>query len=108
MNRNAYLHIQERLSTLPTFVPMVKVDRITTKHTFGRLPIATLDTPERSCGTARRVGYTGKNAFDLAIYRLKVKFDRQNAVMTLPLLFVVDDGKFIDYQEWQREHTVEM
>ena len=108
MNRDAYLSMQHQLSTLPTFVPMVKVSRITAKHTLGRLPIATLDTPESSCGMARRVGYTGRNASDLAIYRLKVKFDRQNAVMTLPLLFVVDDGKFIDYQEWQREHTIEM
>ena len=107
MNRDDYFNMRERLSTLPTFVPMVKVSRITAKHTFGRLPIATMDTPECSCGMARRVGYTGKDACDLAIYRLKVKFDRENTVLTLPFFFVVDDGKFIDYQKWQREHTVE-
>ena len=108
MNWDTYLYMQESLSTLPTFVPMVRVGRITTKHTLGRLPIATLETPECSCGEARRVGYTGKNVNDLAIYRLKVKFAKQGIVRTLPLFFVVDDGKFIDYTTWKRDHSKEI
>ena len=95
---------QEQNITTFTFVPMAKVSRITAKHTLGRLPIATLDAPDCSCGTARRIGYTGNHAQDLAIYRLKVRLGPQTGVTTLPTMYVVDEGKFIDYEEWVQAH----
>lgn len=98
---------QEQVFTaLPTFIPLANVTRITAKHTLGRLPIATVDAPECICGMARRIGYTGREPSDLAIYRLKVKLEAENYITTLPTMFVVDEGRFIDYQEWKQTHSV--
>jgi len=98
---------QEQVYTvIPTFVPLTSITRITAMHTFGRLPIATVDAPERICGMARRIGYTGREPSDLAIYRLKVKLGAENYITMLPTMFVVDEGRFIDYQEWQQTHSV--
>lgn len=93
-------------TTLPTFIPLASVTRITAKHTLGRLPIATVDAPQCVCGMARRIGYTGRNASDLAIYRLKVKLGSESVVTTLPTMFVVDKGRFIDYEQWRQSDSV--
>ena len=94
----------EQPVSIPTYVPTINIRRITAKHTLGRLPIATIDEPECVCGMARRIGYTGRNATDLAIYRLKVRLAQQSSVTTLSTLFVVDEGRFIDYEQWQHEY----
>ena len=94
----------EQPVSIPTYIPAVKISRITAKHTLGRLPIATIDEPGCVCGMARRIGYTGRNATDLAIYRLKVRLAQQSSVTTLSTMFVVDEGRFIDYEQWQHEH----
>lgn len=84
-----------------TYKPAISIVRITAKHTLGRIPIAPIDTPESICGTARRVGYTGRLDSDLAIYRLKVKNKEPRYTVTLPGLFVVDEGVFVDYEQWR-------
>lgn len=94
----------EQPVSIPTYVPAVNITRITAKHTLGRLPITSIDAPEYICGMARRIGYTGRSATDLAIYRLKVRLNQQSGVTTLSTMFVVDDGKFIDYEQWQHDH----
>ncbi|HLI89221.1 MAG TPA: hypothetical protein VKV37_11075 [Ktedonobacteraceae bacterium] len=85
------------------FVPVVPVDCITTRHTLSRLPVAMQGEPECICGVARRIGYTGSGAGDLAIYRVKIKTDKQKGFVTIPKLFIVKDGVFQDYDQWKRE-----
>lgn len=83
-----------------SYIPMTNVTNITTKHTLGKLSVALSDTPDETCGIARRIGYTGKCETDLAIYRLKVKSGPKYAVVTLPQLFVVTEGRFVEYDLW--------
>ncbi len=82
------------------YTPAVGIARITTKHAMGKVFVTALNAPDHICGIARRVGYTGKQDSDLAIYRLKVKTDPLSPVTTLPKLFVVEGGVFVDYEEW--------
>ena len=83
-----------------TYIPAVAISRITLKHTLYRLPVATRDAPDHICGLAQRVGYTGTKENDLAIYRLKVKIGNHLPVMTLPGFFVLEQGIFVDYEQW--------
>jgi hypothetical protein len=92
-----------QISTQAVFIPKLPVERITAKHTLGRLEVATKSEPDRICGTARRVGYTGKEADDLAIYRVKIKTGKERSFFTIPRLFVVKDGIFQDYEQWKRK-----
>ncbi len=87
-----------------TYMPAVSISQITARHTMGRVLVAMVDAPEQVCGVARRIGYTGRHDDDLAIYRLKVKEDARNNTTTLPTLFVVDGGLFVDYEQWHQEH----
>ncbi len=85
------------------YIPAVPIAQITVRHAMGRVPVAKQGTPNDICGIARRVGYTGTSACDLAIYRLKVKERRNDNAMMLPMLYVVDDGSFVDYDEWRQK-----
>lgn len=82
------------------FVPTPQIQSITTRQTLGKVQVALLKQPETICGVARRVGYTGKRNEDLAIYRLKIKTDHSKIFITLPSIFVVENGLFIDYNTW--------
>ncbi len=86
-----------------TYIPAISVTQITVRHTMGRVPVAMEDKPECVCGVARRIGYTGTNGNDLAIYRLKVKENVNDNATTLSTLFVVDGGLFVDYYLWQKK-----
>lgn len=88
------------LPSLHMYTPAVGITRITAKHAMGKVFVTSTDAPDRICGIARRIGYTGKEANDLAIYRLKIRTDPAAQVVTLPKLFVVDGGIFIDYEQW--------
>ena len=79
------------------------IAQITARHTMGRVLVAFADKPEHVCGVARRIGYTGTDDNDLAIYRLKVKECADDKATTLSTLFVVDGGLFIDYNIWQKK-----
>jgi hypothetical protein len=73
------------------------------RHSWLKIPIATAASPDRICGEARRIGYTGKTDSDLALYRLKIKLGGGHPTMTLPSLYVVMDGVFQDYEQWQQQ-----
>ena len=82
------------------YIPAVGISRITVKHSLPRLPVATAKTPDQVCGVAQRVGYTGTQDNDLAIFRLKIKAGQNLPVITLPGFFVLEQGVFIDYEQW--------
>ncbi len=85
------------------YVPAVSISQITARHMMGRVLVARENDPECICGVARRIGYTGTRERDLAIYRLKVKEHASDNATTLPLLYVVDDGLFVDYDMWRQQ-----
>ncbi len=90
------------LSPQHIYIPAVPITRATMKHSWHRLPVATSAAPEQICGEARRIGYTGKSASDLALYRLKIKMGHGLPTTTLPGLYIIDDGVFQDYEQWQQ------
>lgn len=85
------------------YIPAVAIVRATLKHSCNKLPIATAASPDKICGEARRIGYTGKQEGDLALYRLKVKVGKDLPTMTLPSLYIIENGSFVDYEQWQQE-----
>ena len=90
------------------FVPTPPIQRITTRQTMGKVQIASLKQPDSICGIALRVGYTGKGYEDLATYRLKIKTERTKIFVTLPSVFVVEDGIFLDYEAWRSNQQSEI
>lgn len=82
------------------YCPAIGIDSITVHHTFGKLAVTPLGEPETQCGIARRVGYTNGSDTALALYRLKIKIQGQRIYVTLPSLFVVVGGIFLDYEHW--------
>lgn len=82
-----------------TYIPAVAITRATLKHSWGRIPVATSVEPETVCGEARRIGYTGKGENDLALYRLKIKPNKGVPTMTLPSVYIVDNGTFTEYEQ---------
>jgi len=64
--------------------------------------------PELICGFAQRVGYTGSQDKDLAIYRLKVKPGKDLSTVTLPGFFVIENGVFLDYEQWCQNREVNL
>ena len=96
------MDLREHAIVPATYIPAVSISQITARHTMGRVMVAMADAPKCVCGVARRVGYTGRRDNDLAIYRLKIKGSVSDNALTLPSLFVVDDGLFVDYYEWRQ------
>ena len=84
-------------SSQQMYIPAVTITSATFKHSWGKLPVATTGAPERVCGEARRIGYAGKSETDFALYRLKIKSSNGIPTMTLPNLYVIKDGIFIEY-----------
>ena len=80
-----------------TYIPAVTITSATFKHSWGKVPVATTGAPERICGEARRIGYTGKSETDFAIYRLKIKSYQGLPTVTLPNLYIIKDGLFVEY-----------
>ena len=95
MNQELVLQPQQ------TYIPAIAIRRATLKYSWGRLPVATLSEPKAVCGEARRIGYTGKCDSDLALYRLKIKYADHLPTMTLPGMYIIDQGRFLDYDLWQ-------
>ena len=94
--------MKEQKASLPQtiYIPGIPVDRATLKHSLNRLPVALLKQPDHICGEARRVGYTGKEDQDLALYRLKIKANKGLPTITLPGFFIIENGIFRDYEHW--------
>ena len=89
-----------------TYVPALVLSQFTLKHSLQKFPVAVKGATDHICGTAQRVGYTGNSGDDLAIYRLKVKLGKNFSTITLPGFFVVEDGVFINYEQWCRNREM--
>jgi len=87
-------HVPAQPPYLPARVPIVG----TVKHSLRKLVIALVETPERACGVALRVGYIGTRETDLALYRLKVKPSPELPLVTLAGFFVLEEGRFHTYE----------
>lgn len=85
-----------------TYIPVVAIERATLKHSWNRIAVALASEPERVCGEARRIGYTGRDEHALALYRLKIKPGGGLSTTTLPSMYIIDAGIFQDYEEWKR------
>ncbi|HLH61020.1 MAG TPA: hypothetical protein VKV20_04995 [Ktedonobacteraceae bacterium] len=86
------------------YIPAVPIQRATYRKSWGKIPVATMDAPDRICGLAQRVGYSGKSDNDLAIYRLKVRIGQSAPIFTIPGFFVIEEGLFEDYDLWLAKH----
>ncbi len=97
----------ELLQTLPqqTFILAPAITREMSHLPKSRVPIATRMVPDRICGKAQLIGYTGTSKDALALYRIKVIVNNQYGHVTLPSLFVLVDDLFIDYQQWSHDMT---
>ncbi len=85
------------------YSPVIPDERsyLTAVHSWKTMLIHTRSEPDRTCGYARRVGYTGGHAEARAIYRLRVLY-RHRTVM-LPGLFVLQEGFFANYGDEQKQ-----
>jgi len=82
------------------YVPISREDvfELTKARSRKILSIAYVDAPEERCGSALRIGYTGSEDRDKALYRLKVR-GKGKHFFTLPLLYALESGVFISYEE---------
>jgi hypothetical protein len=97
MKERTVLQYQQR-----SYIPAIAIIRATLKYSWNKLPVATTATPDQICGEARRIGYTGKDDDDLALYRLKIKSHCGLPTVTLPGLYIIEDGLFLDYDDWKK------
>ena len=96
MNKN------DLLSSIPqdSYIPVLLDTSSSPERPPSKIPIATRTMPERICGKARRIGYTTPYNDALALYRIKTQTDHRSSYVTLPSIFVLVEGVFLDYQEW--------
>ena len=80
------------------YVPSVGIMRATLRFSANRLPISPLNDPDQICGEARRIGYTGTHDYDLALYRLKIRLGQGRPTVTLPGLYIIEEGIFQEYE----------
>jgi len=94
-------HLSEPQSQ--TYVPAVGIVRATLKHSTNKLPVCPSTNTEQICGEARRIGYTGKQDHDMALYRLKIRVGQSNQIITLPGYYLIEDGLFQEYEQWKQK-----
>ena len=94
--------MNEQQQPYGVYMPYGGIARITAKQSHRHVPVVASNEPDRIRGVARRIGYTGKSDDDLAIYRLKVAVDGSSASTMLASLFVVNEGIFVEYEQWYR------
>ncbi|GAC1428648.1 MAG: hypothetical protein PVS3B3_24150 [Ktedonobacteraceae bacterium] len=82
----------------PIYIPTVVPPIGTREHSLSRYLLALKETPDRICGLARRVGYTGPKETDFALYRLKVRTTPDLPILTLSDFFVLENGVFRAYE----------
>jgi|GEM_PF-3267733 hypothetical protein len=85
------------------YSPVIPDERayLTAAHSWKTMLMNTRSEPDRTCGYARRVGYTGDHAEALTIYRLRVLYCHR--AMMLPGLFVFQEGCFVRYGDEQKQ-----
>jgi hypothetical protein len=81
------------------YIPIIPDGQLylTVLHSWRTLPVTRSTDPQQILGSAQRVGYTGSQPDDLAIYRLRI-IHRYRSVM-LPGFFVFRDGVFVSYED---------
>ena len=96
MNKN------DLLDSIPqqSYVAVLLDTSSSLEHHPSKIPIATRTTPEKICGKAGRIGFTTPYNDALALYRIKTQTDHRSSYVTLPSIFVLVEGVFLDYQEW--------
>ncbi len=96
MNKN------DLLGSIPehSYIPVLLDANGSLEHPPSKMPIAIHATPEQICGKARRIGYTTVHNDALALYRIKIQIRHRKSYITLPSIFVLVDGMFLDYQQW--------
>ena len=90
------------------YIPATSIGSATFRHSLSKVQVAIRKAPELICGFAQRVGYTGSQDKDLAIYRLKVKPGKDLPTVTLPGFFVIENGVFLDYEQWCQKREVDL
>ncbi|HLG78971.1 MAG TPA: hypothetical protein VKX46_21345 [Ktedonobacteraceae bacterium] len=82
-----------------TYVPAVAIMRATRRHSLQKVPVVMNTTPRQVCGDARRIGYTGTQDSDLALYRIKIRPGNGQPTMTLPAFYILEGGVFREYEQ---------
>jgi len=80
------------------YLPAAVPSSGTRQHSLSKYLLARRETPDRVCGLARRVGYTGTKETDFALYRLKVRATPDVLAVTLSDFFILEDGLFRVYE----------
>jgi hypothetical protein len=93
------------LPSQKTYIAAITITCATLRYSWSRVPVATNLAPEETCGEARRIGYTGRLDNDLALYRLKIKQSNGLPTVTLPGIYIVEDGSFRDYEQWKQSRN---
>ena len=96
MNKNDLLDSIPQQIYIPVFLDASG----SLERTPSKIPIAIRATPGQICGKARRIGYTTVHSNSFALYRIKTQTNHRNSYITLPSIFVLFEGVFLDYQEW--------
>lgn len=77
------------------YKPAIAIDQATKGSSLGKIPLVDVVAQETMCGYARRIGYSGPERNDFALYRLKIRVEgKRYPVMTLPGIFILKDGYF--------------
>ena len=88
------------------YIPATHMGPATFRYSLSKVQVAIRKAPELICGFAQRVGYTGSQDKDLAVYRLKVKPRIDLPTVTLPGFFVIENGAFLEYEQWRQKREV--
>ena len=96
MNKNDLLNSIPQQNYIPVFLDASG----SLERPPSKIPIAIRATPKQICGKARRIGYTTVHSNSFALYRIKTQTDHRNSYVTLPSIFVLVEGVFLDYLEW--------
>ena len=99
---------QSQTTIKNVYIPAANIGSATFRHSLSKVQVATRKAPELICGFAQRVGYTGSQDKDLAIYRLKIKPGKDLSTVTLPGFFVIENGIFLDYEQWCQNREVNL
>jgi hypothetical protein len=102
-------HKQSILTSVQqTYLPAIRDASPVFEHSLRSVPMVAGDAPDIVCGIAYRIGSTGKSRSDLAMYRLKLKISVASLrTATLPGFFVIEDGVFVEYEQWRILHPLE-
>ena len=73
-----------------------------------KIPVATTTAPQQRCGKAQRIGSTRTHGRIFPLYRIRIIVQDRRTHITLPSLFVLVNGVFVDYEHWCniQEHTL--